>query len=73
LLPHASCFPAAIHKGGVCYDQTGKATNAAIIVACVILVGSLARNYYLSRTPGPGDLPEIAKGEVVKLPGAASL
>jgi hypothetical protein len=49
-----------------------KATYAAIIVACVLLVGSPARNYYLSSTPGPSALPGIAKGEVVKLPGAAS-
>ena len=48
-----------------------KATNVAIIVACTVLVGNLARNYYLSSRPKPGLRPEIAKGAVVNLPGAA--
>jgi hypothetical protein len=49
-----------------------KATNVAIILACVALVGNLARNYYLSSRPAPRPAPEIAKGAEVKLPGAAS-
>lgn len=49
-----------------------KLTNVAIIVACLALVGNLARNYYLSSRPKPRPAPEIAKGAVVKLPGAAS-
>jgi len=49
-----------------------KATNVAIILACIVLVGNLARNYYLSFKPNPSLAPEIAKGTVVKLPGAAS-
>ncbi len=48
-----------------------KATNVAIIVACTVLVGNLAWNYYLSSRPNPRLAPEIAKGAVVKLPGAA--
>jgi hypothetical protein len=48
-----------------------KATNVAIILACVALVGNLARNYYRSSRPVPGLAPKIAKGAVVKLPGAA--
>jgi hypothetical protein len=48
-----------------------KATNVAIILACVFLVGTLARNYYLSRkSVGPHPLPEIQKGAVIKLPRA---
>jgi thioredoxin-related protein len=47
-----------------------KATNIAIIVACIVLVGNLARNYYLSYKPNPSPAPEIAKGTVVKLPGS---
>jgi hypothetical protein len=48
-----------------------KATNVAIILACVALVGNLAWNYYRSSRPVPGLAPEIAKGALVKLPGAA--
>jgi len=48
-----------------------KATNVAIIVACTVLVGNLVWNYYLSSRPNLGLRPEIAKGAVVKLPGAA--
>lgn len=48
-----------------------KATNVAIILACIALVGNLARNYYLSTRPVPGLPPAIAKGAEVKLPGAA--
>jgi hypothetical protein len=45
-----------------------KATNVAIIVACLFLVGTLVRNYYLSRNADSGVLPEIAKGTEIKLP-----
>ena len=48
-----------------------KATNVAIILACVALVGNLAWNYYRSTRPIPPPPPEIAKGTEVKLPGAA--
>jgi hypothetical protein len=48
-----------------------KATNVAIIVACAVLVGNMARNYYLSSKPDPRMLPEIPKGAVVNLPAAA--
>jgi thiol-disulfide isomerase/thioredoxin len=47
-----------------------KATNVAIIVACLFLVGTLVRNYYLSNSDVPA-LPEIAKGTEIKLPGAS--
>jgi hypothetical protein len=47
-----------------------KLTNVAIILACAFLVGTLARNYYLSRKPDPSTLPKISKGDVIKLPGA---
>lgn len=48
-----------------------KAANAAVIVACAFLIGTLARNYYLSsKYAVPPSLPEIQKGTVVKLPGA---
>jgi hypothetical protein len=49
-----------------------KATNVAIIVACIVLVGNLAWNYYLSSRPDPRRLPEVQKGAIIKLPGAAS-
>jgi hypothetical protein len=48
-----------------------KATNVAIIVACVFLVGTLVRNYYLSRNSDLGALPEIPKGTEIKLPIAS--
>jgi hypothetical protein len=48
-----------------------KATNVAIIVACVVLVGTLVRNYYLSRNSDLGALPEIPKGTEIKLPIAS--
>jgi len=47
-----------------------KMTNVAIILACAFLIGSVVRNYYLSALR-PSALPEIPKGTVVKLPGAA--
>jgi hypothetical protein len=40
-----------------------KTTNVALIVACIVLVGNLARNYYLSSSP---DLPaqhELRRGQ----------
>jgi hypothetical protein len=46
-----------------------KVTNVAIILACTVLVGNLAWNYYLSYRFRPSPAPEIAKGTVVKLPG----
>jgi hypothetical protein len=49
-----------------------KATNVAIVLACAFLIGTLVRNYYLSSKPDPRTLAKIAKGEVVKLPGANS-
>jgi hypothetical protein len=50
-----------------------KVTNVAIILACAFLLGTLARNYYLSRqSAAPRLPPEIPKGAVVKLPGAES-
>jgi thioredoxin-related protein len=50
-----------------------KATNVAIILTCIFLVGIMARNYYLSRqSVTPRSLLEIKKGAVVKLPGAES-
>jgi hypothetical protein len=48
-----------------------KATNVAIIVACVFLVGTLVRNYYLSRNSDLPALPEITKGTEIKLPIAS--
>jgi hypothetical protein len=45
-----------------------KATNVAIIVACAFLVGTLVRNYYLSRNSEPSMLPVIPKGTEIKLP-----
>jgi hypothetical protein len=47
-----------------------KATNVAIIVACVLLVASLVRNYYLSQNSDLSALP--AKGTEIKLPIASS-
>jgi len=49
-----------------------KAANIALIVACLLLIGTLARNYYLSRLPDPGVSLGIEKGEQVKLSGDAS-
>jgi thiol-disulfide isomerase/thioredoxin len=49
-----------------------KAANIALIVACLLLIGTLARNYYLSRLPDPGITLGIEKGEQVKLSGDAS-
>jgi thioredoxin-related protein len=49
-----------------------KATNVAIIIACVFLVGTLVRNYYLSRNSDIDATPEIPKGTEIKLPIAQS-
>jgi thiol-disulfide isomerase/thioredoxin len=49
-----------------------KAANIALIVACLLLIGTLARNYYLSRLPDPSISLGIEKGEQVKLSGDAS-
>ncbi|MBO0720376.1 MAG: hypothetical protein J2P41_06120 [Blastocatellia bacterium] len=48
-----------------------KTTNIAIIVACIFLVGTLVRNYYLSRNLDL-NTPEIAKGTEIKLPLTAA-
>src|SRR5262245_29629241 len=48
-----------------------KATNVAIIVACVFLVGTLIRNYYLNKNE-VGALPEMTKGTEIKLAPAAT-
>ncbi len=49
-----------------------KATNVAIIVACLFLVGTLVRNYYLSQNSDVSALPEISKGTEIKLPTTSS-
>ena len=49
-----------------------KAANIALIIACLLLIGALARNYYLSRLPDPSIKLGIEKGEPVKLSGDAS-
>lgn len=48
-----------------------KTTNIAIVVACIFLVGTLVRNYYLSRNLDL-NTPEIAKGTEIKLPLTAA-
>jgi hypothetical protein len=48
-----------------------KTANAAVILACVAFVGTLAWNYYNSSRPDPRTLPELSKGTVIKLPGSA--
>jgi hypothetical protein len=45
-----------------------KATYAAIILACLFFVGTLARSYYLGRRPDPHTTPEIPQGAEIKLP-----
>jgi hypothetical protein len=47
-----------------------KAANIALILACVLFIGHLARNYYLGRGAEQNLQPEIKTGEVVKLPGS---
>jgi hypothetical protein len=49
-----------------------KAANIALIIACLFLIGTLARNYYLSRLPDPSVELAVKKGETVKLPEGAS-
>jgi hypothetical protein len=49
-----------------------KAANVALIIACLLFIGALARNYYLSRIPDPNIKLGIEKGEPVKLPESAS-
>ena len=46
-----------------------KVANIALILACTLFIGHLARNYYFSRVLSPNLSPEIKVGEVVKLPG----
>jgi len=48
-----------------------KTANAAVILACVAFVGTLAWNYLRSSRPDPRTLPELPKGTVVNLPGTA--
>jgi thiol-disulfide isomerase/thioredoxin len=48
-----------------------KAANIALIIASALLIGTLARNYYLSRKPDPNLELGIEKGEQVKFPGDA--
>jgi hypothetical protein len=48
-----------------------KVANVAIIIACLLLIGTLARNYYLSRIPDPSLELGVKKGEQVKLSGDA--
>jgi thiol-disulfide isomerase/thioredoxin len=48
-----------------------KAANIALIIACALLIGTLARNYYLSRLPDPNLELGVKKGEQVKLSGEA--
>jgi hypothetical protein len=52
-------------------NRLEKVTNLAIVLACIVLIGTLARNFYLSTKPDPRTLPQIPKGAVVKLPGDA--
>jgi thiol-disulfide isomerase/thioredoxin len=49
-----------------------KAANIALIIACLLFIGFLARNYYLSRTPDPVIELGVEKGQQVKLPEGAS-
>jgi thioredoxin-related protein len=48
-----------------------KASNIAVILACVVFVSTMAWNYFLRSKLDPRTPPEIPKGTVVKLPGAA--
>jgi hypothetical protein len=45
-----------------------KAANIALITACLLFIGFLARNYYLSRVTDPDIKLGVEKGERVKLP-----
>ena len=49
-----------------------KAANVALIIACLFFIGTLARNYYLSRLPDPNTKLGIEKWEPVKLPESSS-
>lgn len=49
-----------------------KAANIALITACLLFIGILARNYYLSRIPDPNIELGVKKGDQVELPGVAS-
>jgi thiol-disulfide isomerase/thioredoxin len=49
-----------------------KVANVALIIASLLLIGTLARNYYLSRMPDPSIELGVKKGETVKLPEGAS-
>jgi thiol-disulfide isomerase/thioredoxin len=48
-----------------------KVANIALIIACALLIGTLARNYYLSRKTDPNLELGLEKGEQVKFPGDA--
>jgi thiol-disulfide isomerase/thioredoxin len=47
-----------------------KVANIALILACALFIGHLARNYFVGRGADPDLQPEIKIGEVVKLPGS---
>jgi hypothetical protein len=45
-------------------------TYIAIILACLLCIGILARNYYLSRSPNPSAMPEVRKVGEMNQPAA---
>jgi hypothetical protein len=45
-----------------------RAANVAIVLACLFLIGSLARNYYLRSKPNLRPQPDIPKRAKVNLP-----
>src|SRR5262245_61450829 len=48
-----------------------KTSNIAVILACAVFVGTMGWNYFLRSKLDPRTPPEIPKGTVVNLPGAA--
>ena len=50
-------------------NRLEKYVNIAILVTCCLVVGNLARNFYLEHKAAARDFPNLSKGQVVKLSG----
>jgi thiol-disulfide isomerase/thioredoxin len=51
-------------------SRLDKVANIALILACALFIGHLARNYFTSQGADPNLQPDIKIGEVVSLPGS---
>src|SRR6185437_329576 len=57
-------------RGKDTMSRLDKVANIALILACALFIGHLARNYFTSQGADPNLQPDIKIGEVVSLPGS---